>query len=108
MAESPFYGVVRGKGETQASRIGDAQSGLTATLFSKTADFLVTMMRENGEDWILVSVRPHNATGADNLKCLYYGPVKDLLDANHLIVQIAQRAWAEQSQQERQDADAAK
>ena len=91
MAESRFYGTVRGHDDTVASRTGNTQSGLCSTTFTKSADLIVSVDDRDGEDWILISVRLHNSTSVPNV--LYYGPIKELLDANHLLVQIAQAAF---------------
>ena len=68
-----YYGKVKGKGKTEATRLGTLKSGLRTTAASWSGSVTVTLFERGGEEWAEVSLTPWQGKGCNAL--IYCGPV---------------------------------
>ena len=93
-----FYGTVRGKAESPASREGTSHSGLDIVAMSQSYHIRVMLRAAHADvstDYVTITIIPH--PGGEGFE-LYSGPIRDLYtkDGQHAIV----RRFAEQQLRE--------
>ena len=75
-----FLGEVQGN-RGEAHRLGHASSGLRVTAMSHTADMQVNLWVDaQDRDCVTLRIGPH---GDAAYRCLYTGPIADLMDPDH-------------------------
>src|SRR5690606_1638344 len=70
-----FYGIVRGRAKTQATREGNKESGLVTTAASWEGAVKVQLYEQDGVDYAHVTIGPWCGGGRRDTKVLYSGPI---------------------------------